>query len=124
MGDVQDALPIVIVAVVALAAVVAVLTLVRSKGAYDHIREGDLVPGPEPAHVREEEIRQLLQARDARRAARGLPPLEAPAVPVDDGLREEVRGLVQARNARRVARGEPPLDVESEVERRLSELDG
>jgi hypothetical protein len=120
----QDALPIVIVAVVGLAAVLAVFTLVLGKGAYDHIREGDLVPGPEPADVREEEIRQMLQARDARRAARGLPPLEAPTAPVDDGLREEVRALVRARNARRAARGEPPLDVEAEVERRLSELDG
>jgi hypothetical protein len=109
----QDALPIVIVAVVGLAAIVAVLTLVLSKGAYDHIREGDLVPGPEPAELREEDLRQL----------RALLGRDAPE-PVDDGLREEVRALVQARNARRVARGEPPLDVEAEVERRLSDLDG
>jgi hypothetical protein len=119
----QDALPIVIVAVVGLAAVVAIYTLVRGEGAYDHIREGDLAPGPEPAHVRDEEIRQMLQARDALRAARGLPPLEAPD-PVDEGLRAEVRALVQARSARRVALGEPPLDIEAEVERRLSQLDG
>jgi hypothetical protein len=38
--------------------------------------------------------------------------------------RAEVRQLVESRNARRVARGEPPLDVESEIERRLSELEG
>jgi hypothetical protein len=42
----------------------------------------------------------------------------------DDDLRAEVRALVEARNARLIARGKPPLDVESEVERRLSDLDG
>jgi hypothetical protein len=31
---------------------------------------------------------------------------------------------VEARNARRVARGAEPLDVDAEVERRLSDLDG
>ena len=129
----QEALPIVIVAVVGAAAVVAVLILARGKGAYDHIRAGDVAPRPEPAHVREEEIRQLLAAREARRAARGGGPARAgdaaggPAprfAPPDEDLRAEVRALVQARNARRVARGEPPLDVESEIERRLSELEG
>jgi hypothetical protein len=116
---VQDALPIVIVAVVAVAAVVAVFTLARGRGAYDDIRAGDVAPRPEPAHVREEEIRQLLAAREARRAGRA----DAPPAPLDDDLRAEVRALVLARNARRAARGEPPLDVEAEVERRLSELD-
>jgi hypothetical protein len=42
----------------------------------------------------------------------------------DDALRAEIRSFVEARNARRVARGRPPLDVDAEVERRLSELDG
>jgi hypothetical protein len=116
---VQDALPIVIVAVVAVAAVVAVLTLARGKGAYDRIRAGDVAPRPEPAHVREEEIRQLLAAREARRSGRR----DAPPAAAGDDLRAEVRALVLARNARRTARGEPPLDVESEVERRLSERD-
>jgi hypothetical protein len=107
---VQDALPIVIVAVVAVAALVAVLTLARGKGVYDDIRAGDLRPGAEPAHLRDEDLRQL-RATLGREVA-------------DDDLRAEVRALVEARNARRAARGEPPLDVESEVERRLAELDG
>jgi hypothetical protein len=124
---VQDALPIVIVAVVGLAAVVAAFTLAGGKGIYDDIRAGDLAPRPDPESVRDEEIRQMLAARDARRAARGLPPGGDAAplpLPPDDDLRAEVRALVEARNARRAARGKPPLDVEIEVERRLSELDG
>ncbi|HWD63647.1 MAG TPA: hypothetical protein VG405_00610 [Solirubrobacteraceae bacterium] len=78
---------------------------------------------------RDIEIRQMLQARNDRRARRGeaaldveseLQRLTAPAV--DDELRDEIRHLVVARNHRRVRRGEPPLDVESEVERRVAEL--
>jgi hypothetical protein len=106
---VQDALPIVIVAVVGIGAVVAVFLLGRGKGVYDDIRAGDVRPGAEPAHLRDEDLRQL-------RAVLGRD--------VDDDLRAEVRALVEARNARRAARGDPPLDVESEVERRLAELDG
>jgi hypothetical protein len=109
---VADALGIVIVAVVALAAVVALLTLARGKGVYDEIRAGDVAPRPEPSHLRDEDLRQLRAALAGRRE------------PVDEDLRAEVRALVEARNARRVARGEAPLDVEAEVERRLSELDG
>jgi hypothetical protein len=78
---------------------------------------------------REAEIRQMLEARNARRAARGEAPedvdaqlqaLTAPAV--DPELREEIRTLVEATNARRVARGEAPLDVDAEIDRRLREL--
>ena len=43
---------------------------------------------------------------------------------VDEELRAEIRSLVEARNARRVARGHEPLDVEAEIAKRLSELDG
>jgi nitrogen fixation-related uncharacterized protein len=70
----QDALPIVIVAVVAVAVVVAAFTLARGKGIYDDIRAGDLAPRPDPESMRQEEIRQMVAARDARRAARGQPP--------------------------------------------------
>ena len=77
--------------------------------------------------ARDDEIRALLEARNARRAARGEPPVDvetqlrtlmAAAAP-DRELAAEVRQLVEARNARRAARGEPPLDVESEVAKRL-----
>ena len=78
---------------------------------------------------RDLEIRQMLQARNDRRARRGEAPLDveaelarltAPAI--DDELREEIRQLVVARNHRRTRRGEAPLDVEAEVERRVAEL--
>jgi hypothetical protein len=123
----QDALPIVIVAVVGLAAIVAAFTLARGKGVYDDIRAGDVRPGADSAHARETEIAQMVAARDARRAARGEAPDADPrlgAVPLDDDLRAEVRALVEGRNARRIARGDRPIDVDREVERRLRELDG
>jgi hypothetical protein len=136
---VADALPIVIVVVVALAAVAAIVSLVAGRGAYDRIGRGELSfdrDATAPAHpeadpFRDAEIRQLLEARNARRAARGDAPLDVEAElaaltrpAVDDSLRAEIRSLVEARNARRIARGAEPLDVEAEVERRLSELDG
>jgi hypothetical protein len=84
---------------------------------------------------REEEIRQLVQARHDRQRARGEQPLDVEqevsrllaidldAAPEperhDAALREEVRQLVIARNERRIARGEPPLDVEAEIDRQL-----
>jgi hypothetical protein len=136
--SVQDALPIVIVAVVIVAAVVAVATLLSSRGAYDRIGRGELTfdhdaaaPPPASDPYREEEIRQLLEARNARRIAHGDEPIDVDAELAaltrpapDDALRAEVRALVEARNARRIARGRSPLNVEAEVERRLSELDG
>lgn len=94
-------------------------------------------PAPPPQTAagrmeREEEIRQLLQARHDRQAARGEPPLDVesevrrlmelsePREESSDGaLREEVRQLVIARNARRAARGEAPLDIETEIDRQL-----
>ena len=106
----QDALPIVIVAVVGIAAVVGVVLMARGKGVYDDIRAGDLAPRHDPPALRDADIAQM-------RAVLGR---HGP----DDDLRAEVRALVEARNARLVARGKPPLDVEAEVERRLSELDG
>ncbi len=104
----QDALPIVIVAVVVVAAVIGIVLMAGGKGIYDDIRAGDVRPGPDPGWLADEDLRQL------QRAVRRAP---------DDDLRAEVRALVEARNARLVARGKPPLDVDSEIERRLSELD-
>jgi hypothetical protein len=78
-----------------------------------------------------EEIRQMLEAKSARRVARGEPPLDVEAelaaltqdaAGSDPGLREEVRQLVIARNERRVRQGKEPLDVEAEVERQLRSL--
>ena len=80
---------------------------------------------------RDEEIRQMLEARNARRRRRGEPELDveselsrltAPAV--DDELRAEIRDLVIARNHRRARQGKPPLDVEAEIERQIAALSG
>jgi hypothetical protein len=88
---------------------------------------------PSSAEAREE-IRQLLEARNARREARGQAPLDVDSelaslttqapTDADPALREEVRQLVIARNERRERQGKPPLDVEEEVERQLRELGG
>jgi hypothetical protein len=101
-------------------------------------------PAPPPLSAagrmeREEEIRQLVQARHDRRLARGKPGInvesevrrllevdvnEPASDPKDAALREEIRQLVIARNERRSRRGEPPLDVAAEIERQLAGLRG
>ena len=87
--------------------------------------------GGASAEEADEEIRQMLEAKSARREARGQAPLDVeaelaalkrPPRAGDEALREEVRQLVIARNERRLRRGKAPLDVESEVDRRLREL--
>ena len=95
--------------------------------------DDDPRPSPtSPAEAREE-LRQLLEAKSARREARGEAPLDvdaelasltsgAPALPADPGLRDEVRQLVIARNERRERQGKPPLDVDAEVERELRQF--
>ena len=88
------------------------------------------------AEVREEEIRQMIQARSDRGVARGRKPLDVdaevnkllasesgPRLAGDAALREEVRQLVVARNERRERQGKKPLDVEKEIDRQLSELE-
>jgi len=88
------------------------------------------------AEIREEEIRQMIQARSDRGVARGKQPLDvdaevqkllaeapAPQLGGDRGLREEVRQLVVARNERRARQGKEPLDVEQEIDRQLRELE-
>jgi hypothetical protein len=78
-----------------------------------------------------EEIRQMLEAKNARREARGEAPLDIdaemeqllrPSTTHDPALREEVRQLVVARNERRMRQGKAPLDVETEIDRQLRDL--
>ncbi len=78
---------------------------------------------------RDEEIRQMLEARNARRRRRGEPELQIDAelarltAPgIDDELRAEIRDLVLARNHRRARQGKPPLDVDAEIERQIAAL--
>ena len=80
---------------------------------------------------RDVEIRQMLEARNARRLRRGEPPLDVElelgrltAPGIDAELRSEIRDLVVARNHRRARQGKAPLDVEREVEREIGELSG
>ena len=140
---VQDAFTYVIFVVVALAIVAAVWAAWGTGALYRQIGRGGLSLDrdddyaghrPTPAvsrAVADEEIRQMLTARNARRTARGEEPLDvdaelarltAPAI--DPALTAEIRSLVVARNARRERRGQEPLDVEAEVQRQIAELGG
>jgi hypothetical protein len=80
---------------------------------------------------RDDEIRQLLEARNLRRERRGEAPVDIElelqrltAPKIDAELRQEIRDMVIARNHRRARTGKPPLDVESEIEREIAGLHG
>ena len=88
------------------------------------------------AEVREEEIRQMVQARSDRGVDKGrkaldvdaeveklLAPEQTGSLAGDPELREEVRQLVVARNERRVRQGKKELDVDKEIERQLRDLE-
>ncbi len=93
--------------------------------------------GPASAQEREQEVRQMVEARSYRRQARGEDALDVDAevkrllapersgrgLGADRELREEVRQLVMARNERRARQGKKELDVGAEVERQLRELE-
>lgn len=135
----QDAFGTIVWVVAIVGAIVAVYTLVGTGRSYRRvggggIGRGDDEPEDTPAE-RAEDIRQMLDARNARRAERGEAPvdveaelagLEAPAEPagppISPELRDEIRQHVLARNARRARAGAEPLDVEQEIERRIRDL--
>ena len=153
MRGVAEALPFVVVGIFV---VIGAVQLLSRSDVYEQIGRGGLSlddDAPRPAGSgaeREDEIRQMLAARNARRACQGRPALDveselrrltrgaAPATgepapetadagsgrprDVDAELEQEVRDLVIARNARRGRRGQSPLDVETEVQRQLREL--
>ena len=139
----EDAFGYVLFGVVAVAAVVALFAAVGVGRVYDQIgrgglslRDGSDRPASEPAvssvvasRQREDEIRQMLTARNERRSRKGLAPVDIetemaellrPAV--DPALAMEVRQHVESRNERRIARGQEPLDVEEEIARQLRTL--
>jgi hypothetical protein len=129
----MDAFGIVVIAVAVVAVLVAAASYWGSGRMYSGIGASDLVMDRESADsaaVQQEEIRQMLEAKSARREARGEPPLDVEAELAalrgadDPALREEVRQLVEARNARRARQGKEPLDVEAEIERQLRDLRG
>jgi len=121
------------------AAIIALIALATSQKVWQEFGKNGLLRDSELAGAtghpaaslreRDEEIRQMLEARNARRLRRGEPPLDveaemsrltAPAV--DPQLESEIRDLVKARNYRRTRAGKPPLDVEAEVQRELAKL--
>lgn len=118
--------------------IVALLALISTRKTWqDYGKNGLLMdseltratPAGTAAAEREEEIRQLMEARNARRRRRGEEPLDtekeiARLVPpaVDPELRSEIRELVMARNYRRTRAGKAPLDVEAEVQRELEKV--
>jgi hypothetical protein len=128
----------IIIVVSVVAVVVAAVSYWGSGRVYGSIGDSDLVmrretptSAPDSAEAREE-IRQMLEAKSARRQARGEAPLDVDAELAalarpgshDPGLRDEVRQLVMARNERRLRQGKEPLDVEAEVDRQLRALGG
>jgi len=139
-----------IIVIVAIAIPVVALSFLGASAAFKQIGKGPLsieqeMPqkggGPAPpvsAEVRDDEIRQLLEAKAYRQAARGETPLDVDAemerirqeeagsssnLRKDAQLVAEVRELVEASNARRIRMGREPLDVDAEVERQLTELE-
>ncbi len=147
----QEALGIVIFVVVGVSVVIAIATLFGRARMYDDIGRGGLsigedrdmrprgtpagVGGPASTAERDDDIRQMLAARNARRAAQGRPTVDVEEElaqltrmesrpPSDPEIVEEVRSLVRARNSRRIARGQEPLDEAAEIERQLRDLPG
>jgi hypothetical protein len=138
---VQSAFGTVVLVVCAIGVAGAVAALLFGRRAWEDYGRDHMLMERDPAGPasgssaalgeRDEEIRQMLEARNARRRRRGEPELNieeelgrltAPAV--DDELRAEIRDLVIARNHRRARQGKPPLHVEAEVQREISALSG
>lgn len=135
----QDAFAYVLFGVVIVGVIAALASFFWNRDAYDQIGRGGFFvdedaarrgPGA-PVNVaeRDEEIRQMLEARNARRVAAGKEPVDVDAElarlvapTIDAQLRAEIRDHVVARNARRIRRGEEPFDVDAEVERQIAEL--
>ena len=135
----MDAFGTVLIAVSLLAVVIAAVSYWGSGRIYSGLGRGDLDMERErpvaaaSAAEAQEEIRQMLQAKSERRAARGQAPIDIDAEmaslmrgpsTADPALRDEVRQLVVARNERRLRQGKEPLDVETEVDRQLRDLGG
>ncbi len=110
-------------------------------GAFAILRESPARKGsaPQPVDpaIQAAEVRQMLEAKAARRRERGEPALDVEAESArllaaaesappshDEELRAEVRQLVVARNERRRRAGLEPLDVAAETERQLADLGG
>jgi hypothetical protein len=140
MRLVHGALGTLIWIILIVAAVIALVGMTSSAKTWEELGKGRLLMDREAPHgarpgsaaglrERDEEIRQMLEARNARRLRRGEEPLDVDqelrrltGPQIDPQLRLEIRQLVEARNYRRARAGKPPLDVEAEVEREISRL--
>jgi hypothetical protein len=123
----------VVAVVVALAALISTRQTWQDFGKNGLLMDSELksqpASSPAPDQERDEEIRQMMEARNARRLRRGEAPLDveqeiARLTPqkVDPELESEIRDLVKARNYRHVRAGKPALDIEAEVQRELEKL--
>jgi hypothetical protein len=142
----MEPITLVVVGAVVMFLLVGIGSFLAGGSVYDKIGEGGLSSGPATAPPpnspqalaeREEEIRQMLQARSDRLVRSGGQALDIDAEFArldepeaggavgkhDRGLTEEVRQLVVARNERRMRSGEEPMDIDEEVKRTLDELD-
>jgi hypothetical protein len=141
---VQGAFATVVWVVIGVGVVGAVVGLMLNRRTWDQYGSDHLVLDSEQPDSRrsrasvdlverDEEVRQMLEARNARRRRRGEEEIDVeqemrrltappPAPTVDAELREEIRDMAIARNHRRARRGEPALDVDAEVERQIAEL--
>jgi hypothetical protein len=139
----MDTFGTVLIAACVVAIVVAVVSYWGSGRLYRRIGTGELsmehgrtarsAPAQASDAEAREEIRQMLEAKSARRQARGEEPLDIEAEMAkimrgspqhDPALRDEVRQLVIARNDRRRRQGKEPLDVEAEIDRQLRSIGG
>jgi hypothetical protein len=143
---VHSAFNVVVWVVCVLAVLIAIGALIASRNTWEDFGKGRLAMdgdsgqgsrsdsgAPTVVAERDTEIRQMLEARNERRARRGEPLIDVeqelarlttPTPTVDPALRDEIRQLVVARNHRRVRAGKPPLDVEAEIEREITGLSG
>lgn len=132
----------VVLIVCAVAAGIAFLILLLGRRTWEDYGKGGLTLDADRALPAEpppgsgadvDEIREMLEARNARRERRGEHRLDveeeisklrgaAFRSDVDPELRAEIRELVIARSGRLVRSGKPPLDVDTEVEREIMRL--
>jgi hypothetical protein len=137
--DVQSAFGTVLWVVCGVGVVGALLALLAGRKTWDEYGKDHLLldtdasaappRGASGVLERDTEIRQLLEARNARRRRRGEPEIDVEqelarltAPQIDPELRDEIRQLVIARNHRRARQGKPPLDVEAEIFREIEAL--
>jgi hypothetical protein len=133
---VQSVFGIVVFSVVGISGLIAIGAFLFAGPPHSSIGGGGFAPpapssGSEPAEMREDDVRQMLEARNRRRIARGEPggdvdaelaallAPEASNAPVSGEVRAEAEAIVTARQSRRRRRGQPEGDFEAEVDELL-----